>query len=212
MRRPLSWRRPPGELADRQPGQHRERGARADAADLQQLAERVALALAWRSRTAVRVLAHDADACTASPCSPVAGSCRTCSSARRPRRPRPARPPAPAADASRAACRSGGRSYQSSALRIAISRAVAQARRSPCPPCAWQMAHASASAASALGSPGARADAHHLLHLLLRGLALADHRLLHLQRGVLGDRQAGEHRGARSRRRAPVRAAASIAD
>src|SRR5882672_1366412 len=37
---------------------------------------------------------------------------------------------------------------------------------------------------------------HHLLHLLLGGVAVPDHRLLHLQRGVLGDRQAGEHRGA----------------
>ena len=37
---------------------------------------------------------------------------------------------------------------------------------------------------------------HHVLHLLLGGVAVADHRLLDLQRGVLGDRQAGEHRGA----------------
>ena len=37
---------------------------------------------------------------------------------------------------------------------------------------------------------------HHVLHLLLGGVAVADHRLLHLQRGVLGDRQPGDHRRA----------------
>ena len=53
--------------------------------------------------------------------------------------------------------------------------------------------------------------AHHLLHLLLRGLAVADDRLLHLQRRVLGDREAAPAPRPRSRRRAPARAAASIA-
>src|SRR5437763_1394002 len=35
---------------------------------------------------------------------------------------------------------------------------------------------------------------HHVLHLPLSGVAVADHRLLDLERGVLRDRQAGEHR------------------
>jgi hypothetical protein len=37
---------------------------------------------------------------------------------------------------------------------------------------------------------------HHVLDLLFLGVAVADHRLLHLERSVLGDRQAGENRGA----------------
>ena len=37
---------------------------------------------------------------------------------------------------------------------------------------------------------------HHVLHLLLCRVSVADHRLLHLQGGVLGDRQAGQHCGA----------------
>src|SRR5687768_2883232 len=37
---------------------------------------------------------------------------------------------------------------------------------------------------------------HHVLHLLLRRVAIADDRLLDLQRGVFRDRQAGEHCGA----------------
>jgi hypothetical protein len=37
---------------------------------------------------------------------------------------------------------------------------------------------------------------HHRLHLLLGGVAVPDHRLLHLQRGVFRHRQPGEHRGA----------------
>jgi len=37
---------------------------------------------------------------------------------------------------------------------------------------------------------------HHVLHLLLGSVPVAHDRLLHLQRGVLGDRQAGDHRGA----------------
>src|SRR6266480_4537787 len=36
---------------------------------------------------------------------------------------------------------------------------------------------------------------HHVLHLLFSGVAVPDHRLLDLQRGVLRDREAGEHRG-----------------
>ena len=37
---------------------------------------------------------------------------------------------------------------------------------------------------------------HHVLDLLLARVTVAHHRLLHLQRGVFGDRKAGEHRGA----------------
>src|SRR5262245_35650326 len=48
-----------GELGDRETGQHRERGARADAADLEQLAERAAFALAAEAEQQVCVLAHD---------------------------------------------------------------------------------------------------------------------------------------------------------
>src|SRR5439155_511954 len=40
---------------------------------------------------------------------------------------------------------------------------------------------------------------HHVLHLLFSGVAVADHRLLDLERGVLRDREAGEHRGADGR-------------
>ena len=38
--------------------------------------------------------------------------------------------------------------------------------------------------------------AHHVLHLLLRRVAVTHDRLLHLERGVLRDRQAGDHRRA----------------
>jgi hypothetical protein len=58
------------------------------------------------------------------------------------------------------------------------------------------MAQASASAASGDGSPGSASSADHVLHLLLAGVAVAHDRLLHLQRGVLGDREAGQHRRA----------------
>jgi hypothetical protein len=50
------------------------------------------------------------------------------------------------------------------------------------------------------GVAGQREQAlHHVLDLLLGGVAIADHRLLHLQGGVLGHRQPGEHRGANRR-------------
>src|SRR2546422_6679018 len=41
---------------------------------------------------------------------------------------------------------------------------------------------------------------HHVLHLLFSGVAVADHRLLDLERGVLRDREAGEHRDRKSTR------------
>ncbi len=44
----------------------------------------------------------------------------------------------------------------------------------------------------------------HVLHLFFRGMTVADHRLLDLQRGVLGDRQFMQHRRAN---RSPARLA-----
>ena len=120
--------------------------------------------------------------------------CRTCSSARRPRSPRRRRRPAPAAD-----------SWPTSRpLRRPITPSLPFRMRRPrvetrpsCAPCAWQIAQASASAASGDGSPGSASRRRTMCCTCsLRGMAVADHRLLHLQRGVFGDRQAGEHRSA----------------
>jgi hypothetical protein len=58
------------------------------------------------------------------------------------------------------------------------------------------MAQASASAASAAGTPKIEQAAHHVRDLFLRRLAVTDDRLLHLQRGVLDDGQLGQYRGA----------------
>src|SRR5881628_2127014 len=60
-------------------------------------------------------------------------------------------------------------------------------------------------ASERIGSVGRRVArqgeqaAHHVLHLLFSGVAVADHRLLDLERGVLRDREAGEHRCADGR-------------
>ena len=86
-------------------------------------------------------------------------------------------------------------------------------RASPCAACACAIAQASASAASGDGAPrSVEQPADHVLHLLLRRLAMADDRLLHLQRRVFGDRAGWRAPRRRSRRRAPVPAAASTAD
>ena len=59
-------------------------------------------------------------------------------------------------------------------------------RPRPCPPCAWQIAQASASAASAARRSGEREQAlDHLLHLFLSRVSVADHRLLHLERACI---------------------------
>ena len=107
--------------------------------------------------------------------------------------------------------RTGGRSHEPPVAHPNTRRWQALPR--PCPPCAWQIAHASASAASALGSPGSCSSRRTIsCTCSLRGVAIADHRLLHLQRRVFGHRQAAEHRGADRGAARLARAAASIAD
>ena len=62
-----------GELGDRQPGEHRERGARADAGDPDELAECACAPRAWRSRTACARPRAPRGACSSATRSPVAG-------------------------------------------------------------------------------------------------------------------------------------------
>ena len=70
--------------------------------------------------------------------------------------------------------------------RIAVARA-AQRRRRRAPPCAWQIAQASASAASGDGAPGKRSSRRTISCTCGFGArAVADDRLLHLQRRVFG--------------------------
>ncbi len=72
----------------------------------------------------------------------------------------------------------------------ARARCCGRSRRR-CPAAwAWQIARPSASAASGPGTLGKSEQAHHhLLHLFLLRLAVADDRALHLQCRVLGDRE-----------------------
>ena len=86
-------------------------------------------------------------------------------------------------------------------------------RAKPSPPCAWQIAHASASAASLAGAAVSASRRFTIsCTCCLGGLAVADDRLLDLQRRVLDDRNVGDAPPPRSPHRAPARAAASTAD
>src|SRR5581483_4288035 len=138
------------ELVDRHAGEHRERGTRTDARDANQLAKSAALLAGGEAIEVVRVLAHhevreQADGLAI--CRQrVEGAHRhvdfvgdAADIDQHLRRVLRREPPGEAAD------------QTSLPLRM---RSPRMARRPSCAPCAWQMAQASASAASGVGSPG----------------------------------------------------------
>src|SRR5689334_6424221 len=138
------------ELAHRHAGEHRERGARADTGDADELAEGTALFAGGEAVEVVRVLAHDE---MREEAHRLAVGRQRVERAHRYvelvgdaadidqhlRRMLRREPPGEAAD------------QTSLPLRMRSPRV---ARRPSCAPCAWQMAQASASAASGEGSPG----------------------------------------------------------
>src|SRR6266567_633807 len=198
-------------LRDREAGEHREGGARADAADLDELAKGTTLRLGAETEQQVRVLAYDAAReqgdRVAETRELVEGAHRNVDLVSHSvhveqdlRRVFFDERSGKAAD--HGWQRASGRIIAWVKARSQNSPAAHAVALAPQAVQAFAAVGMADGASQRVGRVGRRRrrqreePLHHLLHLALGRLAVADDRLLDLQRGVFGDRKIGEHRRA----------------